>query len=273
MSQELLFYSMMGYPLPLRSEFFEYQTTTLDSWRPLQAFRSWLHPPSEEMKALCIHLQKRQWIRNYIPWVRSVYLCDEITFNVYQETLPVKFFVITQTKQLWLFKLLFALLTRVVALVTKLHWLQRHWQLSACVDEQHQDFSHYIFTTSDPYLVYWIAHLVPYYHEDFTLQDACIEKNSWLTYYLTHYPLRQTIFLPIDTKIWSSIFKRVMNKIFATWLFIAINALLYRCAFLLWKRRKKDQWTKSETLTHYLSQIDKRKRYALEWELAKKVLS
>jgi hypothetical protein len=273
MSQELYFYTMLGYPLPLRSEFFVYQTVKNDSWRSLQAFRSWLHPPSEEMKSVCLHLQSRQWIRKYIPWIKSIYLCDEIVFNSYHDNLPIKFFLVSQTHQLWLVKIAFICIATLISFITKLHWKQRIWQLSVCIDENHQDFSHHVFPTSDPYLVYWIAHLVPYYHEDFTLQDAFIEKNSWLTYYLPNYQLRQTIFLPIDTSIGSTIFKRVITKLFSTWLFIILNALIYWCALSFWKLRKKEHLssTKNENLAYYITQIDKRKRYSLEWELAKKV--
>lgn len=263
---------MLGYPLPLRSEFFEYQTTKIEPWRPLQAFRSWLQPPSEEMKSVCLHLQKRQWIRKYIPWIKSVYLCDEITFNKYEENSPIKFFVIAQNQQLWLVKLLFKFVSSLVSFITKLHWKQRHWLLSACVDENHQDFWPLVFSTSDPYLVYRLAHLVPYYHEDFTLQDSCIEKNHWLTYYLPNYQLRQTIFLPLDPVIWSSMYKRFLTKIFSTWLFIVINALVYFIISTVGKLRKKDhaKWIRNETIAFSLTQIDKRKRYALERELAKK---
>ncbi len=263
---------MLGYPLPLRSEFFAYQTTKIEPWRPLQAFRSWLQPPSDEMKSVCLHLQKRQWIRKYIPWIKSVYLCDEITFNKYEENGPIKFFVISQNQQLWLVKILFWLVSSLVHFVTKLRWKQRHWQLSACVDENHQDFWPLVFSTSDPYLVYRLAHLVPCYHEDFTLQDSCIEKNHWLTYYLPNYQLRQTIFLPLEPVIWSSMYKRFLTKLFSTWLFIAINALIYLIVSTIWKLRKKDHaaWTRNETIAFSITQIDKRKRYALERELAKK---
>lgn len=260
----------MWYPLPLRSEFFEYQNTT-NTWRPLQSFRSWLQPPTDHMKDVCAHLQKRKWIRKYVPWIKSVYLCDEISFNAHQEHLPIQFFIITYKKQLWLGIISFAMIAFLVNLVSKLLWKKRHWQLSMCVDDHHQDLSHWVFTDTDPYLIYWLAHLVPYYHEDFTLQDACIEKNSWITYYLPNYPLRQTIFLPIETMIWSSVFKRVMAKIGETWLFVIINTLIYSIVLLYARCRKKEQWVKKYALSSYITQIDKRKWYALQRELAKKV--
>jgi hypothetical protein len=263
---------MLGYPLPLRSEFFAYQTTKSDAWRPLQAFRSWLHPPSEEMNSVCLHLQSRQWIWKYVPWIKSVYLCDEISFNWYHDDLPIKFFVVAQNNQLWFVKILFSAVSQLVSFITKARWKQRQRQLSTCVDENYQDFWPLVFSTSDPYLVYRLAHLVPYYHEDFTLQDSCIEKNYWLTYYLPNYQLRQTIFLPLDTLIWSTLYKKILTKLFSTWLFVAFNAFIYWFVSTFWKLRKKEHaaWTRIETVTYYITQIDKRKWYALERELAKK---
>lgn len=264
---------MMGYPLPLRSEFFVYQWTTPDSWRPLQAFRSWLHPPRDAMIDVCKHLQKRQWIRSYLPWIKSVYLCDAVSFNTYQANDPITFFIITKKHQLWLWISIFTLMKLIVSLITKIAWNKRFWHLSACVDEDHQDFSPLLFTHTDPYLVYRLAHLVPYYHESFTLQDACIEKNTWLTYYLPNYPLRQTIFLPLETMIWSSRVKRVRSKLFATWFFMLVNMMIYSAVLMRWKINKKDRANlkKKQTMWYYITNIDKRKRFALQWDLAKKV--
>lgn len=63
------------------------------------------------------------------------------------------------------------------------------------VTQDAQDFSRILLSPSDPYLIYWLAHLVPVYHRDFVLYDNIYEENKRLQYYLPNFPFRQTIFL------------------------------------------------------------------------------
>lgn len=204
----LTFYSMMSYPLPVRSEFFQYQETYTGLHRPVQDFWSWLHPPSEQMKAYIAYIKKRQWIRRHIPGVQQVYVANSMSFNALHEDSNIDLFIVTTEKKLWITKLFVDSILRIIHTCSRQKTRKQRFDVDFLVDEDMQDLSRLLLTPSDPYLVYWLAHLVPIYHSDFRSYDVLYEQNNWLVYYLPNFPLRQTIFLGIDVLIGVSWIKK-----------------------------------------------------------------
>jgi hypothetical protein len=269
------FYIMMWYPIPLRSEFFAYQESDDQaSSRPLQAFRSWLQPPSERMLQYIDQVTKRQRIWKYIPGVQSVYLANSITFNAIQDESNIDFFVVTGAKRLRTTKLLVKSIFFFIRLRERKTSRAMRFGADFFVTEEAQDFSRILLSPSDPYLVYRLAHLVPIYHADFVFFDTIYEENKRLQYYLPNFGFRQTIFLGIDVLIgvtwWKRVTERVMYSVVGD-----IRELVVKYFSLLSFRRVK--WRKPFLAIHiliwsgiYKSYDDKRKRYALQRELLKK---
>jgi len=267
---------MMWYPIPLRSEFFAYQQTNQQGIsRPLQAFRSRVAQPSDLMQSYLALVSKRQWIRSYLPGVESVYLANSVTFNALRDTSNIDFFVVTWEKRLWTTK---CLIDFVFWCINKWEW---HSTRALCfnvdffVTKDSQDLSRILLSPSDPYLVYWLAHLVPLYHSDFVLYDTIYEENKWIQYYLPNFLSRQTVFLGIDITIGNARSKRRSEWILYS-VFWEISEYTIKYIYLVLLRRKKRK--NPEVATHilvwwwlYKSYDDKRKRYALQWELSKKV--
>lgn len=269
------FYTMMWYPIPLRSEFFAYQKNDPQAqMRPLQAYRSRLQPPSETMQLFLARITKRQWIWKHIPWVQSVYLANSITFNALNDSSNIDFFVVTSKKRLRTTKLLVG----VVFACIHLRERQKTRAMRFCADffvtQEHQDLSRILLTPTDPYLIYRLAHLVPLYHHDFVLYDNIYEENKRIHYYLPNFPIRQTIFLWTDILIGNSRLKRWWEWVMRS-LVGDILELLCKGGSLVFIRRKK--YRMPQFASHiliwtgiYKSYDDKRKRYALQREVFKK---
>jgi hypothetical protein len=163
--------------------------------RPVQDFWSWLSPPSEQMKTYIAYVTKRQWIRRYIPGVTQVYIANSMSFNALQEESNIDLFVVTAEKKMWLTKLFVDSILRFVHLFSHQKTRKQRFDVDFIIDQEMQDLSRLLLTPSDPYLVYWLAHLVPIYHSDFRSYDSLYDYNNWLVYYLPNFPLRQTVFL------------------------------------------------------------------------------
>lgn len=275
MTTALGFYAMMNYPLPLRSEFFAYQQT--QSWyvRPLQAFWSRLEPPSEQMQVYVDLIKKRQWIRQYIPGVQSVYLANSITFNALRDNSNIDFFIVTWPRRI----------RTTIVLVKIVFWCinsrehhrkEKKMRFSAdfFVTQDEQDLSRILLSPSDPYLVYRLAHLVPVYHRDFVLYDTIYDENMWLQYYLPNFSSRQTIFLWIDVVTGVGRLKRWSERGIYSMVGSLIELLVkYLWKWVLWWKRYRLPVLAAHILVWpglYKSYDDKRKWYALQREVFKK---
>ncbi len=266
---------MMWYPLPLRSEFFAYQQTDHQATsRPLQSFRSRVVPPDDMMQSYLSLVTKRQWIRSAIPGVESVYLANSITFNALHEWSNIDFFIVTESKRLWMTKSLVTFVFWCINTRERHTTKAMHFSVDFLVTKDHQDLSCILLSPSDPYLVYRLAHLVPIYHRDFVYYDTIYEENKRIQYYLPNFLARQSIFLWIDISIGSMRIKRCIERILSTVVGDLVEYIVKYISLLIFHRKKK---RKNPATAHiliwswlYKSYDDKRKRYALQRELAKK---
>jgi hypothetical protein len=78
-TSELLFYEIMNYPIPKDWEYFSTEkkennkkdTTNIFSWERE-------NPLLEEYRT---QIKKHQKIFQSLPWIKTIYLCNSITFN------------------------------------------------------------------------------------------------------------------------------------------------------------------------------------------------
>lgn len=275
-SKAHLFYSVMEYPVPVRKEFFGFQE---DSWvrgnaRPLVTWWSRLQPPTEHIQTYVSWIKKRQRIWTYIPLVESVFLANSITFNALRENSNIDLCIVVRSWKIWLARMRISLVLGLLRLKETRKHTSMRFSVKFVLDHAYMDLSWLLLQPSDPYLVYRIAHLVPIYHRHFGLQDEIYEKNPWIAYYLHQFPMTQSIFLWIDIVTWSSRWKRFWEMLSDTWIgevsqgivrFCIQIMLFFRC---LWRPNLKQYVISHERL--FKAYEDKRKRYALQWEIAKK---
>lgn len=272
------FYEMMHYPTPIRKEFFAFQTvdTSLVTTRVLPPLRSWLYPPSEQMQEYREEIARYQWLWSWIPCVQSVFLSNSITFNALQESSNIDFFVVTRSERLWTTKLYVSLVLWTINTITKKQWRRKRWVADFMITEDALDLKWLLLYPSDPYLVYRIAHLVPVYHSDFSIQDRFFEANKRLQYYLPNFQFRQSIFLNIEVCFWIHWIKRWWERLVYSyslvWVIIEYAAYMFwKFSFMFWRRKHPQRAQHSiATTMMYKMYDDKRKRFALKRELRKK---
>lgn len=270
------FYEMTRYPVPLQKELFAFQDTVL-SLRSLSDRRSRLQPCSEQMSLYRQKIQRRQWLWKALPFVESVYLANSITFNALHEASNIDFFVVVTPGRLWHAKTRISLLFTFFRLGSSTRKQKMSFSANFLITQDAQDISSLAVEPTDPYLVYWLAHLVSIYHRDFSYQDEIYEYNKRLQYYLPNFPQQQSIFLGIEVEVGHYRIKKGIERLAATRLGQAVEVMLKVARlirFSIWKRYYPALAPHLViTPTVIKCYDDKRKRYALQRKVWKKSVS
>lgn len=266
------FYSLMKYPLPRQRDFFAYDKK-IEIWSSWHAEKPSRLEISDQMKEYEQFVKKWQKIRKMIPFLEAVYIGNSMSFNALADDSDIDLLLVSNVKRLWHMRLWSVMITRLLGI--KRTW--RHKKMKFClsfnVTRDHTDLQRIKLVPHDPYLIYWIAHLVPIYqqHKDYSFN--IFKENSRINYYLPNHPLQQVIFLDIPIVYWVNVTRRLIENIsrWLFWTFIENLIKLIWIPILLWKRKKlwhiwDDIIISDEMLKfHY----DKRKSYALKWKIAR----
>lgn len=245
-----LFYETMNYPIPDKDTmaFFQFWAGLDDTWFAYNAEECSLFNrdgEGEYMNSYRDFLKSYQYIWKYIPFVEQVYLANSITFNALHKDSDIDLFIITKHKRLRIVRFL-------TWFILWLFWISRYWNrkvkklcLSFYVSHSHTNLYSILLQPLDIYLVYWLAHLVPYYSYYIKDSDTIWKKNKWLKWFLPHHPLKQVIRLWIPCEFWSFYVRDVLERIlrWVIWdIFESVISLLRKPILQLKKMKLGKIW-------------------------------
>jgi len=268
-----LFYTMMNYPLPRQREFFSYRKSDW-VWGSAHAQKPSRLEFSESYKEQCAFVTKRQWLWKLVPFLESVYVADKLSFNAENTAWDIDLFLVSNVWRMRHVKFrstLFAWRVRLMRIAKKWSF---HFTLNFTVARDHCDLQTIKLVPHDPYLIYWIAHLVPIYQQFDHHELNIWKENKWIQYYLPDHPLQQTIFLDCEKSHWRVLLRKKIERI-SQWLFgDFVEWLLRSLRIPVLLRRRNKMWAKGEWVIiapkmlkfHY----DKRENYALKWKVSMK---
>jgi hypothetical protein len=118
----------------------------------------------------------------FIPFVRGVFLCNNLSFGIATEGGDIDLFIVSDVKHLWLSRFLVTVFFHVLRVRRHGRKIQNRICLSFFTTEDHLDLSSILIAPQDMYLAYWVLGLKPIvgwrvYHR--ILQ----ENKKWLTKY------------------------------------------------------------------------------------------
>lgn len=129
-------------------------------------------------KKFSIALRGAAWLRR-LPFVELIAVCNNVGYNNATVKSDVDFFIIVEKNRLWWTRLWATLVMTVLR-------LRRHGRhstdrvcLSFYVGSDHLDLSDIALRPNDPYLVYWLATLVPLYDRG-GVYARLLAANRWL---------------------------------------------------------------------------------------------
>ncbi|MEI6426571.1 MAG: hypothetical protein WCO66_04435 [Candidatus Absconditabacteria bacterium] len=275
---KLIFYDIMGYPVPQQREYFvcsEEKTQGIEIDKEVnQISRKEKNPLVEEYLR---YIEKRQRLFSLLPFVKTVYLCNSITFNSIHTDSDIDVFIVCKDKTLRRSRFWSVMIFRITGLKRSIRNKKKKFCLSFYVTENHQNLYNISLPKTDIYLAYWIAHLVPIYEE--TAGNADIYKhNTRIQSLLPNISTQQNIFLNIPCISGNSKFKKIlefMQK--GRWgKFIEYCIETIWLPIIIYKIKKLDHQGQDIIVNNFMLKFyaDKRKKISLLYKIRRdKVLS
>jgi predicted nucleotidyltransferase len=209
----LLFYEIMKYPVPTQRQYFVYGEKKIESntsFTLAWPSRTDINPVVEEYVQ---YIKKRQRLLWSLPFIKTIYLCNSITFNHLTEQSDIDIFIVTQKKALRRARFGSAIILRILGLKRGKHQQKKKFCLSFYITEDHQNlYNISLPNTTDIYLAYWITHLVPIY-EEIKWNATIYSHNTRIKSILPNTPGEQAIFLDLPCLYGKSNLKKFLEWI------------------------------------------------------------
>lgn len=275
-NKELLFYDIMEYPVPKQRGYFVCTDKVTEN-KEEELGGSSRTVTHKTTKAYLNYINKWDRLFKSIPFIKTIYLCNSITFNSIHEESDIDVFIVTENKALRRARFWSVLIFRILWLKRSKTHKKQKFCLSFYVTENHQNLYNISLPQTDIYLAYRIAHLVPIYEE--TAGNATIYKhNTRIRWMLPNIPAKQSIFLDIPCTTGKSKFKHILESL-QKWRWGSLIESLIKTLWLpiiIYKTKKLNYQWEDIIVNNYMLKFyaDKRKKIALLYKLRRdKVLS
>lgn len=251
MSDWLEFYQLMNYKKPINFYLFKFliekkESSNIQLESNISNDNKYsFDEKSDLMSEYVDFINKYGNLYKSIPFVKSIYLCNSITFNALNKESDIDIFIVSKEKSMWLCRFFSVLYFHFA-------WIRRYWKkirkrfcLNFYVDESSMNLFDISLKPIDIYLVYWLAHLIPLYSEDSCYIDDMYTKNKWITNFLSNIKLKQNINIWTEIFTWTTSSKKVFEKIL-WWKIWKIFWLIIRFFWInTMIGKKKKLWKKS----------------------------
>lgn len=243
--KKLIFYKIMGYPIPRESQYFLFDEKMQTSQPNIQRIGEFekskdfsRHQENPYMAEYRTFIQKYRRLYKSIPFVQSIYLCNSISFNALKEDSDVDIFIVTKKWALWRARFFSELYFRIFFLKRGLHSHKRKkFCLSFYITQDSQNMYNIMLPQNDIYFIYWMAHLVPLYQESF---ENIYKHNRRLQSVLPQFPGKHVINIWLETTYGRSRWKKWSE--FRTgwpwWQLIEVVIKMLRLPLVIYKKNK-----------------------------------
>lgn len=252
LERQLVFYKIMKYPVPSEAEYFLFDEKAkvdavhiqrLGNFEKSKDFsRPVENPYMEEYRTF---INKYAWLYKSLPFIKSIYLCNSITFNALKEDSDIDIFIVTKKWALRRARFFSEFYFRLFFLKRGLRSHKRKkFCLSFYVTEESQNLYPIMLPQNDIYFIYWMAHLVPLYQEEFY---NIYKDNRRLTSVLPYFPGKSTINIGIPTTYGRSWWKKTteFRLGWPRWKLIELCLKMLRLPIVIYKKNKlksKGRW-------------------------------
>ena len=204
-----------------------------------------------------------RWIFKVIPFIRSVYVCNTISFDAAKPGSDIDLFIVTKAHRLFTARFLLTLLTHILGIRRHGKKVECRLCLSFFMDEAAPPLSN-LALREDIYFIYWLKCLIPLYMQTQADTRWIDESENWLSQFLYHPTLNK---IAPDKDRWV---KKISEWILSG---IAGNMLEFILKTIqLHRARKKAAHLKDHTGTvmneHILKfhDVDRRNEIQKQWE-------
>ncbi len=268
---ELLFYEIMNYPIPKNWEYFSTEKKEHINLVNENNF-SW-EIKNSLLEEYLNHIKKHQKLFQSLPWIKTIYLCNSITFNALHHWSDIDLFIVTKKwslRRARLFSVIFFFFSWLKRTLTK---TDKRFCLSFYITEDTENLYPISLSNTDIYLAYWLAHLVPLYQEK-EEKSTIYEKNQRLYSLLPNLPKKDhPIYLWIEKIKGNTKTKILIEKYFSwvIWHFVEYMIKTLRIPILIYKTKKLKEIGKDIIFNNTMLKFykDKRKKISLLYRARK----
>lgn len=221
------FYTILWYPIPRDYETYlhisEIPNHTIWIWTTSKNHLSLIAPTDsyDTLNPLISNyidiLKKRWWLRQMMPFISQVYLCNSMSFNALHDGSDIDICIITKPWYLRFARIRSRIFLRIYKLQRSSgkHTTNQQGKfcLSFYIDGDHTDIFHLRKSSGDIYLSYRLAHCILYYTDETLPDDHLFVTNKKILSYLPNHPIHQTITLWTPLMRWTHHFKKIIEYI------------------------------------------------------------
>jgi predicted nucleotidyltransferase len=267
--EELLFYDIMEYPVPKQREYFVCTDKATQGWEE-ELNSSSRTVTQKTVKEYLTYINKWNRLFRSLPFIKTIYLCNSITFNSIHEESDIDVFIVVKDKALRRARFWSVLIFRILWLKRSQTHKKKKFCLSFYVTESHQNLYNISLSKTDIYLAYRIAHLVPIY-EEVAGNSTIYKHNSRIHGMLPNNPGKQSIFLDITCTTGSNKFKKMLEFL-QKWRWGKLIELSIKTLWLpiiIYKIKRLHYQGQDIIVNNYMLKFyaDKRKKIALLYKI------
>ena len=281
--QHLVFYKIMNYDVPHHSSYFLFEKKW---WKKQEdILRGQEFPPDEQkyswdqknpyMDDFLKYINKFNRLYRSVPFIKSIYLCNSISFNALQADSDIDIFIVAKKWALWRARLRSTILFFLFGLKRGvIRGKKKKFCMSFYVTDTHQNLYNIMLPQNDIYFIYRLAHLVPLYQET---PENIYKSNTWLESALPNFPGRHCINIWLTSGSGKSTFKKITEFFFGGIIGKGIEYIikLIRLPIVIYKTRqlKEKGWGIIVNDNMLKFHMDIRKKIHLLYVMYKKKMS
>lgn len=129
-------------------------------------------------------VKKYFWIFRFIPYIKSVFICNNFGFGIKRKNSDIDLFIITQKNRIWISRLITTFIFHILQIRRHKNKIKNRFCLSFYATEDNLDFTNIFIKPFDIYFIYWIISLYEVYSDKKSFYEKIINANN---IYLTKY--------------------------------------------------------------------------------------
>lgn len=157
-------------------------------------------------------INKYGWIYRNIPFVKSIYISNSLSFGNIHKGSDIDLFVVAKSNRIWLVKFFTSMIFFIFGLKRGANKYKKIC-LWFFVEEDYLDFYAIAIKPIDIYLSYWLVHLQPLYMEDIDTQDDIYIENKWTQNIIPNSTLEAQKILWNQVFVWKWLNKKIFEKL------------------------------------------------------------
>lgn len=179
---------------------------------------------NELARNLLIKATKMSWVFAYIPFVKSISICNYLSFDIAEKDSDIDLLIIAEKNRIYLCRFYMTILLHLMRMRRHSKKVSGRFCLSFYLSEEHLNLAKIEQNPYDIYLAYWFLGLKELANFDSNIWEMLlVENEKWLQRYFSSQRLRRESPATLSEK---RLLRRLVEWLYKGWLGDKFEALL-----------------------------------------------